>query len=217
MEVRRELLLTVSGLALINLVLAFGAIALFVRMGPAIERILEENVVSIMAAEDVMVELAIAPGPLDPGAEGRIREALRKARDNITEQGERSVLESAGRELEGSISGDQVARGRLVMSMRELITINRAAMQDVDDEARRLGSSGAWSGVFLGFLSFLLSLLIVIRFQRRFVRPLEDLSAVLESVHRGDRLRRCPNRDAPHEIVRVVNSVNRLLDERLRP
>jgi methyl-accepting chemotaxis protein len=89
-------------------------------------------------------------------------------------------------------------------------------MRDVDLEARRLGSAGAWTAVFVGFLSFLLSILLFVRLQRRLARPLVDLYEVLESARQGDRLRRCRLTDAPREIIQVTQAVNGLLDARLQ-
>jgi uncharacterized membrane protein len=216
MELRRELLLTIGALVLLNLFLAFGAIGLFVRMGPAIERILQENVYSVVAGEAILAELAEAGGePLSPQARARVRQALDNAKRNVTEEQERPVLAELEGALPSAMAGELDGRRRAVASVRQLIQINRIAMRRVDEEARRLGSAGAWTAVFVGFLSFLLSVLVVVRLQRRFVRPLVDLHQVLEVAREGDRLRRCRIADAPREVIQVTQAVNRLLDERL--
>ncbi len=216
MELRRELLLTIGALVLLNLVLAFGAIGLFVRMGPVIAHILEENVYSIVAAEEVLAELANAPvGPVDSEAHTRIHEALDKAKKNVTEEAEHPVLASLDQQLPSALSGDPDARRQVVESVRHLIQINRFAMRQVDDDARQLGNAGAWAAVFVGFSTFLLSILVVVRLQRRLVLPLVDLYEVLEGARQGDRLRRCRLSDAPREVIRVTQAINRLLDERL--
>jgi len=216
MELRRELLLTIGTLVLLNLFLAFGATGLFVRMGPAIERILQENVYSIIAAEEILAELADAgSAPLSAYARARVNQALDNAKRNVTEEAERLVLVALKRNLPSAMDGESDARRQAVTSVRQLIRINREAMHNVDEEARRLGGAGAWAAVFVGFLSFLLSVFVVIRLQKRFVRPLVDLHDVLEGARQGDRLRRCRLSDAPREIIQVMQSVNRLLDERL--
>lgn len=217
MELRRELLFTIGALVALNLFLAFGCIGLFVRMGPAIERILQENVYSLVAAEEILVELAGSNGePLTGEARTRASEALEKAKKNVTEEDERPVLASLERHLPQAMDGEPEARRRVVADSRQLIRINHVAMTTVDDEARRLGNAGAWSAVLIGFLSFLMSLIVVVRLQNRLVRPLVDLYEVLESVRLGERLRRCRVSDAPREVVQVTQSVNTLLDERLQ-
>ncbi|HEY6729249.1 MAG TPA: hypothetical protein VI197_34800 [Polyangiaceae bacterium] len=216
MELRRELLLTMGAPILLNLVLAFGAIGLFARMGPAIERILQENVYSIVSAEEILGEFAKAgAAPLPRDARARVQQALDNARRNITEDEERPVLEALARALPAAFEGDTEARRQAVDSVRQLLQTNREAMYAVDREARRMGAAGAWTAVFVGFLSFLLSVSAVVRLQKRFVRPLVELHQVLEEARQGDRLRRCRLTDAPSEVSQVTQAVNRLLDERL--
>jgi methyl-accepting chemotaxis protein len=216
MELRRELLLTIGTLVLLNLFLAFGAIGLFVRMGPAIELILQENVYSIVAAEEILAELAeTGSTPLTPEARARVGQALDNAKRNVTEEDERPTLTALERALAPAMGGEPEGRRQAVASARQLLRINREAMRQVDQEARRLGGAGAWAAVFVGFLSFLLSVFVVVRLQKRFTRPLVDLHQVLEGAREGDRLRRCRLADAPREVIQVMQAVNRLLDERL--
>lgn len=216
MGLRRELLASIGVLVLLNLLLAFGSIGLLARMGPAIERILQENVYSIIAAEEILGELARAGGEqLDPQAQLRIRTSLDRLRQNVTEEAERPALRALDNHLPQAFAGAQQARKRAVGDVRRLIKINREAMRRVDEDARRLGTAGAWTAVLIGFASFLSSLFVVVRLQRRLVWPLVDLYQVLESAREGERLRRCRPAEAPREVQQVTGAVNRLLDERL--
>ncbi len=216
MDVRRELLLTVGALVLLNLFLAFESIGLFLRMGPAIQRILDENVFSIVAAEEMLVEMAGARGhALSDPRQDRIRDAFERARSNITEIDERPIMSALEVHLPSALAGDDDAQSAVVRELDALIRINHSAMARVDHEAQRLGNAGAWAAVLVGFLSFLLSLLVLSHLRKRLLRPLEELHAVLEAVRGGDHLRRCHAADAPVELLQLMQSVNRLLDERL--
>ncbi len=223
MELRRELLLTMGALVVLNLLLALGAIGLFVRMGPAIDRILQENVYSIVAAEEILGALAApregadrATWALTDADRRQVLEALANAERNVTEKAERPVLHTLERVLPAAMNGEATARRQAVAAVGELIQINRQAMRVVDEEARRLGTAGAWAAVFVGFLSFLLSVLVFVRLQRRVVRPLLDLHDVLEDNRHGQKLRRCRRTEAPREVIQVSEAVNHLLDERLQ-
>ena len=216
MELRRELLLAFGLLILFQLGLAFGTVGLLVRMGPAIEEILDANDYSILATEDILTEFAHSGGqPLSAAAQSRIHRALEAAQKNVTEPEELPVLEELRRRIPAASLGPGSERQQAITTARELIAVNRRAMHRVDEEAQRLGLAGAWSAVFLGFLSFLLSLLILVRLQRRLVNPLVDLHQVLLDHRAGERMRRCQPPDAPREVVQVIESVHRLLDERL--
>jgi methyl-accepting chemotaxis protein len=181
-----------------------------------IERILQEDVYSIVAAEEILAELAQQDSALAPEARTHVRQALDKAKRNVTEEEERAVLAALEGALPSAMAGERAGRRLAVASIRKLIRINRDAMRNVDLEARRLGSAGAWTAVFIGFLSFLLSIVLFVRLQRRLARPLVDLYEVLESARQGDHLRRCRLTDAPREIIQVTQAVNGLLDARLQ-
>jgi nitrate/nitrite-specific signal transduction histidine kinase len=219
MNLRRELLLAIGALVVLNLAFAFGAIGLFARMGPAIERILQENVYTIVAAEDILSELAKSSegGPLSDARKRAIAQALANAEQNVTEEDERPVLEALRRSWGEVARGDGAARVEFVTHVERLILINREAMVSVDESAKRLGKAGAWSAVFIGFSTFLLSLFVLARLQRRFVRPLLELHEVLREAEEGQRLRRCRSVvDAPREVLHVTQAINRLLDERVK-
>lgn len=216
MNLRRELQITILTLALLNLTLAFGAIGLFMRMGPAIERILEENVVSLVAAEEMLSEFAQAGGiPLSEEAKKNVQTALISAERNVTEDAERPLLERLKRDRAAASELDGEARQRFVGDLGTLIAINRDAMHRVDIQAQRLGRAGAWAAVLIGIIAFSTSLLVLARLQRRLVRPLVELHQVLEDARAGERFRRCGAVvDAPHELLDVTRAVNHLLDER---
>lgn len=216
MNLRRELLLAVGVLVVLNLALAFGSIGLFVRMGPAIERILNENVYSIVAAEEILLELSAAGDePLREGSTKLIEQALSKMEKNVTEPEERPALLQLRISWPSVKQGDIVARSDFAVHLRTLLTINRTAMEMGNSEAKRLGRAGAWSSVLVGFVTFLLSLIVLARLERRFVIPLLDLHQVLEGARKGERLRRCKKAiDAPREVLQLTQAVNTLLDER---
>jgi nitrate/nitrite-specific signal transduction histidine kinase len=213
MELRRNLLFSIAALVVLNLLFAFGAIGLFGRMGPAIDRILQDNVYSIEACEVMLAELARSNG----GQAGRKRfeDALQRAEKNVTEPDEGPVIERIRNRAARALDGYPDAADAIVDDITALIQINREAMGAADREARRLGRSGAWAAVFMGFLSFVLSLIVLRYIEGRVVAPIEQVHAVLEASRRGDIHRRCHSMSAPAEIKAVMRSVNSLLDSRM--
>lgn len=215
MTLRREWLLTLSGLVLLNLLLAFGAIGLFGRMGPAIERILLDNVNSIRAAEEILAELAVSHDEVDADRRATIESAFERIRTNVTEPEEEPLVEAIREKLPAALEGGRSRRAEVVDQITELIAVNRRAMIEVDREARRLGVAGAWAAVGIGFLSFLAGLSLIVRFRKRILDPLQNVHEVLADVRSGSVLRRCRPSDAPYELEKVADSINHLLDERL--
>lgn len=213
MELRRELLLSVGVLAALNVFLALAAIGLFGRMVPAIERIIVENVSSMNAAEEMLAVLGEArTASLAAARRDRFDVALAAARQATTLPEEGAILDKIDRTKKLLFSGDVSQRQVLVEQVRALMSTNRAAVHRADLEARRLGSAGAWTSVFIAALTFLLSLIAVRRVQRRVLDPLAELHLVLEASRGGDRYRRCRPLEAPLELRRAMSSVNLLLD-----
>lgn len=215
MELRREINVTVGSLVLLNLGLAFGCVGLFVRMGPAVQRIMQENVYSISAAEDILEELARNPeGPIPQASRARIREAIARARTNVTESEETPILDALATNLDPTLAGDNAARQRSIDEVRNVIRINRQAMRSADGEAKRLGIGGAWATVLVGFIAFALSLVVMGRLRRRIVQPIEELFGVLIAAREGAQHRRCRAGSAPTQLEQVAQSINALLDQR---
>jgi len=216
MELRRNLLFSIAALVVLNLLLAFGAIGLFGRMGPAIARILQENVYSLEACETMLAELALSNGgPVSAEATKRFDDALDRVENNITESEEVPVIDRIRRGAPAALDGDDAAVEAMVADLRELIQVNRTAMAAVDRDAQRLGRAGAWAAVFMGILSFVLSLIVLRYIENRVVDPIEQVYAVLDASRRGDVHRRCQSRKAPAEIKAVMQSVNSLLDSKM--
>lgn len=216
MRIQQNLNQTIGMLAIMNTLLAFGVIGLLVRMGPAIEKILQENVYSIVAAEDILVELSTMNSPeLSSEAFARIDSALSRARINITEAEEIPALDAIDRNIQNLRDGDYNTKPDLINNLRTLIEINREAMNKVDQEAKRLSTAGAWAAAFIGFISFLASILIIRRLRTRVIDPIAEIYNVIESNRLGENFRRCTSRQAAPEIQHIQHELNLLLDERI--
>lgn len=210
--VKRELRFGIGLLLASQLVMALGAIGLLSRLVPAIDRILQENVTSIEAAERMLVFLALR----EEGEEldRDFHEALERAKANVTEKAETPILERIELGAAELVAGDSLAYEPTVDALQELVAVNRDAMRETRDRASRLSEAGAWAAVLLAMLVFSAGVVIAIRVQRRIVEPLEEIFAVSRSLEAGDPFRRCQFRDAPGELRQLMVTLNELLDER---
>lgn len=215
MQLRTEVAAGVLTILALDLLLVFAAIGLFVRMGPAIERILTRNDATIVAAEDVLDAFArTGHVALPPVQQERVDAALARARANVTEPGEAEVVDAIERIAPAAQRADPAARTLLLDRLHDLITINRAAIRRADLDARRLGNAGAWAASFVGLATVVLGLFLTRSLDLRVVRPIAEIGDTLHAVRGGDRFRRCSTRGAAHELRRAMEAVNLLLDER---
>jgi nitrogen fixation/metabolism regulation signal transduction histidine kinase len=214
MKLRQQFRVSLAVLVGFQLITAFGAIGLLSRMTPAIANILSENEYTIEAAHEML--LVLARRTFDPGEaalEQQFREALKRAKNNITEPGEPEVLAQLELLSTAALAGDPAALRDTVDGIRRLVQINRQAMRHAESEARRLGTAGAWAAVFLALAAMAASILVSRRLAGRLLDPLGELFAVTESGRQGDHFRRCRKSGASGEMSRLLESVNLLLDQ----
>ncbi len=214
MELRRDLLLAIGTLIIINMAVAFGAIGLFTRMSPAIDRILARNVESIEAAGDLLNVLAITESgnPVPDKAKHRYEMALQRAAQNAVEPGEETLVNRIRDYSDGALSGNGRDTKRVVDAIEDLIRLNRAAMNREHAEARRLGLAGIWTVVFVATFSFAIGVVTIRRIRTRILDPIGELNDVLSAVNRGDPFRRCHVPETSAEVRNIFRLVNELLD-----
>lgn len=210
----RRLTYGVMLLIAIQLLTSLGAVVLLGRMSPAIEGILQENVASVEAVEEMALALGRQDG--DPETRRRFLEALSRARNNITIAEEAPAIATLERTAEAALAGDVEARREAAAALALLGKLNRDAMRDADIAAQRLGSAGAWAAVFLGLAGLFASGLTLRRLERRVLVPLAEISRAVTAHLAGDRKRRCATGLASGELRLVMTTLNELFDHRER-
>ena len=217
MDVRRDLVISMGVMIALPLLLAANAILLSARMGPAIDRVIDDNVVSMRAAAEVVELIAEAQaGALDDPALERFDAAFERLEDNITEEEERPHLAAMEAARAGALQGESSAIRDEVTEALALIDINIEAMHRRNEEARRLGYANAWAAVFAGLVAFIISRLIARRLRRRVIEPVSDLWGVLRRIRSGESFPRCRTFETSSELQGVLSAVNELLDQRSR-
>ncbi len=208
MRLRRETSLGIGAIVMIQILISMLAISLLTRMGPAIEKILEENVYSGEAVEDMLALVAETPPGAVPTA---FDDALRRAQDNVTEDAERPLLDAIVAHRADAFSHEPIARRELVESLRALGRVNRDSMEQADVQAKRLGQAGAWAAAMLGALALALGVLVYRRLRVRIELPIEALRMTAHRIRAGNLQARCAI-DGPHEVQQIATDFNWLLD-----
>lgn len=219
MRLADEIKLGVLGLLALQAVTSASAIALLTRMSPAIDRIITENVVSIVAGAEMLAALAELPRDAagEAAREARFREALGRAEKNLTEEGEHVEVAAIASNAAGALAPDPGARRRTVRAIERLIELNRASTHEADRGARRLGSAGAWAAVLLGATGLTVGLLGVRRLLRRLVVPLLDMTDTVNAFQRGERHRRSNRSGMPPELGEIAQAMDDLIDRAVAP
>lgn len=209
MRIDLEVGFSLGILLIMQLLTAFAAIALFNRMSPAVEEILQENVISHQAASDM---LAILAGPVPDQRADAFALALEVAREHVTDPREQlmvDIIESRGA---AALAGDLRANIEVVDALRHLTVINRELMQQANRVALQRGRAGAWTAVVLGISTFVIGATIYRRMRTRIERPMLEIDRTLLAVRAGEAIRRCAPLGGPREMQRVAQNVNWMLD-----
>jgi len=205
-------------LIVLNLLLAFGTIWVFVRMSPAIETIIEQNERSLFHCEQMLAlldenhERTSAPG-VHENDKVKFLDFLTKAENNITEKDENPPVETIKANYENALEGDSAARKLTLGAIIKLSEINRNAMFNADAKAKQLGNAGAWGVVFMAAAVFTCCLLFIRKLQYNLIQPLEEIHTTVNEYKDGETMRRCTGTNLPSEIQNLYNSINDLLDK----
>ncbi len=198
----------------LNLLMALGAIWVFLRMAPAIRVIIDQNERSLQACENMLTVLAA--GKADPergeSLQQLFTEALQRAENNITETDEPAALQAIRAHYDKALAGDEISAKKTIEAISALSEINRSAMIRADMKAQQFGSAGAWGIVFMAVAVFFTGMLVLRSQNRNLILPLEEIYSVIQARNNGDRLRRCSGAELPADIRRLYSEINDLLD-----
>lgn len=212
MRLRQEASVGIGAILLLQVLLSALGIVLLTRMGPAIEHILQDNVFSSLAVEEMLSILAEPDVATNEDSQRRFEEALTRARENVTEPEERPLIATIARGKAGALAGEPSARRDVIAALRQLAQVNHDSMARADRGARRLGTAGAWAAAMLGALALGLGVMVYRRLRLRLELPVEILRQTLERIRNGDARARCVVGPGPTELRQIARDLNAILD-----
>jgi PAS domain-containing protein len=212
MQASRELRLWLGVLVAMQLVLAFGAVRLLGRVGPAVERTESGPLTALMAVQEMLAAAAVDGLPTDERLEA-FGHALAQAQAVVTDADGQALLDAVAAQQKPALTGDTAARQRLVQQLQQFGQTRRGLIARASSRARRLSGGGAWAVVLLSLCTLTLSLLAAARLQRRLLAPVAEMHGLLASLAQGDRYRRWVGRRRSPEFEHMGEALNNLLDE----
>ena len=114
----------------------------FQRLEPYINTLNSDNTESLYYAEEMLTSIS-ATKDLE-----KFEANLKKAQNNITEQGEQEVLSRIAEEYRPAFSGNRKIEEKTIDDIAELSKINREAMEQAGNRAKKMESVGIWIIIF---------------------------------------------------------------------
>ncbi|GAB4267000.1 MAG: hypothetical protein Kow0029_01160 [Candidatus Rifleibacteriota bacterium] len=199
----------------LNLLMAFGAIGIFMRMTPAIANIISRNERSLKACEEMLETLALSKCQRENKKIllEQFSAALERARNNITEQHEPAAIAEITDKYIAAFDGDENALEATVKSTVKLAKLNREAMEHADLNAQQLGKGGAWGIVFMASCTFLAGVVFIRNLNSKLIEPLKEIKTVLIAYQNGETRRRCAGKNLSADFRAIFGSLNTVLDQ----
>jgi PAS domain S-box-containing protein len=221
-SLRTQLLMSHLTLVALMVILMTGSAVSFRRLGRSIDRILHDNYASVVAAQSMREELekqGSAAALFLSGQRGRARseygasrarfeDAFAREANNITEPGERAIVDEIRRRyaayrsaIESWLSSDDApksadlttfyekqlepALGKLKSLSKNVLELNQGAIFRADERARAEADRASWMGVGLATGAFFVALLFTVRMIRSALSPLKRLAHQAEEIGAG--------------------------------
>lgn len=180
----------------------------FQRLEPFVNTLNSSNTKSLYYAEQMLSSISMKKDLK------KFEENLDKAQNNITEAGEKEVVEKIAGNYQPAFCGNEMYEEATIDNIAELSKINRLAMQTAGLRAKKLQTVGIWIIIFPSVFIWMIGLTLLARIKRTFIKPIEELNDVISDYNSGNRMRRCPSYTYSKDLQKLYDGLNRILDER---
>lgn len=197
-------------LLLFSTFMALAGIRGFIRLAPSIEHINEHNTQSLYYAEQMLSAMSVKKD-----IKG-FEIALTQEKSNITELGEKELMDSIEKEYKSAFAGDIGASESVTDNIIKISELNRCAMKRAGLDVKQLSSVAIWVIIFLTAAIWILGLAIMKTIEKTVIIPLSELKDVIESYRKGNRMRRCPTLAPSKDFQQIYDGINSLLDNSVK-
>ena len=189
-------------------VISIAGISGFQRLEPFVKTLNSSNTETLYYAEQMLSSISTKKDIR------KFEENLYKAQNNITEAGEKEVLENIAGNYQPAFYGNEKYEEATIDSIAALSSINRQAMQRAGLRAKKIQTVGIWIILFPSVFIWVIGLTLLVRIKRVFIKPIEELNNVIFDYNSGNRMRRCPSYTESKDLQKLYAGLNHILDER---
>jgi len=189
-------------------VITIAGIRGFQRLEPFVNTLNSSNTKSLYYAEQMLSSIS---------AKKDIKvfeKNLNLAQNNITEPGEKEVLENIAGNYQPSFFGNNMYEEETISNITELSRINRIAMEQAGLRAKKMQTVGIWIIIFPSIFIWIIGFTLLARLKRTFIKPIQELNDVISDYNSGNCMRRCPSYTVSKDLQKLYDGLNRILDEK---
>ena len=152
----------------------------FQQLEPAIDLLNSSNTQSLYYSEQMLTSIS-AKKDLNT-----FKKNLDLADKNITEPGEKEVIEKIAADYLPAFRGNKIAEEQTVNDIAELTRINRVAMEQSGAKAKKQEAIGVWIILFPSVFIWLVGIALLKRLDRTFIKPVQELNDVIFEYNKGN-------------------------------
>lgn len=183
MKIKTKLTLGVGLLLLLIILLAVVSAGYVIGLKEDTNNILVANYNSLDYSRKML--LAIDEEANDQTAEKRFRENLALQNKNITETGEREIMERLNdhvRQLDTNFTGKTRTHQLVRQDLLEVMRLNMSAIQRKSDFANQSTNSALFWIVGTGSACFLIAFILLVQLPRNIARPIKELTESIRQI-----------------------------------
>jgi len=180
----------------------------FQRLEPAINMLNSRNTQSLYYAEQMLTSIS-AHKDLN-----KFENYLNLARKNITEAGEKEAADKIASNYLPAFQGNKRTEEETINEIAALAEINRLAMEQAGNKAKRQRSAGIWIILFPSVFIWIIGIALLKRLDRTYIKPIQELNDVIFEYNKGNYMRRCPSVTVSKDLQKLYDGINTILDSK---
>lgn len=181
----------------------------FQRLEPAINLLNSSNTQSLYYAEQMLTGISSVPKDIK-----KFEKNLYLAKNNITEVGEKEVINTIYSNYLPAFKGNRQFEEETVNEIAELSKINRLAMERAGIKAKQQRAIGIWIILFPSIFIWLMGIAFLKRLDRTYIKPIQELNDVIFEYNKGNYMRRCPSVPVYQDLQKLYDGINTILDNK---
>ena len=180
----------------------------FQRIEPSINVLNSSNTKSLYYAEQLFTSIS-AKKDLS-----KFERNLNLAKNNITEDGEKEVLDKISANYIYAFNGNKDVEEAIIDYITDLAKINRLAMQQAGIDAKKQQAIGIWIILFPSIFIWIIGIALLKRLDITFIKPIQELNDVIFEYNKGNYMRRCPSTTISNDLQKLYDGINTILDNK---
>lgn len=189
-------------------IIAVAGVYGFQRLEPAINLLNSSNTQSLYYAEQMLTSISAQKNL------NKFENNLHLAENNITEPGEKEVLNKISSNYMPAFRGNKQMEEETVNEIANLAKINRLAMEQAGINAKKQEAVGLWIIIFPSVFIWLIGMALFKRLDRTYIKPIQELNDVIFEYNKGNSMRRCPSITISKDLQKLYDGINTILDNK---